>query len=303
MDLLPSKALAFWCISVMPRRQYIEANTSGQKRLVLMASFLATLERASCASFPHSLYRECTSHPAQQYNLRSCSLPIELSGLMTFRSNAAECERDQLGTNTSAGRVLSFVEVSPQPLSSSGARQALRQKPAKLSRRRLCLVTTSPPAWHIRAWCPWMSRVWEQCGQASASVKTGSPSHHFTKAWTSLGSRSNPNFGDGCALSHACAWGAEMASSLALSTVDAPSSKERKPAFSMAEDSNDIHEYIHVQYRHIMAILFILNFNESTVLLTNTTNKPTVPLTYPWTASLPMMALATDLTRDMLRRL
>ena len=56
------------------------------------------------------------------------------------------------------------------------------------------------------------------------------------KAWTSLGSRSNPNFGDGCALSHACAWGAEMASSLALSTVDAPSSKERKPAFSMAED-------------------------------------------------------------------
>ena len=39
---------------------------------------------------------------------------FELSGLMTFRSNAAEHERDQLGTNTSAGRVLSFVEVSPQ---------------------------------------------------------------------------------------------------------------------------------------------------------------------------------------------
>ena len=73
-------------------------------------------------------------------------------------------------------------------------------------------MTTSPPAWHIRAWCPWMSRVWEQCGQASASAKTGSPSHHFTKAWTSLGSRSNPNFGEGFALSHACAWGAEMAS-------------------------------------------------------------------------------------------
>ena len=191
-----------------------------------------------------SLYREChfwsvcPSLPAQQYNLRSCSLPtkkFELSGLMTFRSNAAERERDQLGcTNTSAGRVLSFVEVSPQPLSSSGARQALRQKSAKLSQRRLCLVTTSPPACHTRAWCPWMSRVWEQCGQASASVKTGSPSHHFTKA---LGSRSNPNFGDGCALSHACPWGAEMASSLALSTVDAPSSKERKPAFLMAEDS------------------------------------------------------------------
>ena len=50
---------------------------------------------------------------------------------MTFRSNAAERERDQLGTNTSAGRVLSFVEVSPQPLSSSGARQALQQKSAK----------------------------------------------------------------------------------------------------------------------------------------------------------------------------
>ena len=46
-----------------------------------------------------------------------------------------------------------------------------------------------------------------------------------------IGTRS---FGDGCALSHACAWGAEMASSLALSTVDAPSSRERKPAFSRA---------------------------------------------------------------------
>ena len=32
---------------------------------------------------------------------------------------------------------------------------------------------------------------------ASTSVKSGSPSHHF-------------NFGDGCALSHACAWGAEI---------------------------------------------------------------------------------------------
>ena len=82
-----------------------------------------------------------------------------------------------------------------------------------------------------------MSRGWEQCGQTSASMKIGSPSHHFTKASTSLGSRCNPNFGDGCALSHACAWGAEMASSLALPTVDAPSSKERKPAFSIAEDN------------------------------------------------------------------
>ena len=46
-----------------------------------------------------------------------------------------------------------------------------------------------------------------------------------------------PKFWRWLCLSHACAWGAEMASSLALSTVDAPSSKERKPAFSMAEDS------------------------------------------------------------------
>ena len=82
-----------------------------------------------------------------------------------------------------------------------------------------------------------MSRAWEQCGLAYTSVESGSPSHHFTKAWASLGSRSDPNFGDGCALSHACAWGAEKASSLALSTVDAPSSKERKPSFSMAEDN------------------------------------------------------------------
>ena len=37
---------------------------------------------------------------------------------------------------------------------------------------------------------------------------------------------------------------------------------------------------------------YTVYFNESTVLLTNTTNQPTVPLTYPWTASLPMMALA-----------
>ena len=43
---------------------------------------------------------------------------------MSFRSNAAEHERDQLGcTNTSVRRDLFFVEVSPQPLSSSGARQ------------------------------------------------------------------------------------------------------------------------------------------------------------------------------------
>ena len=82
-----------------------------------------------------------------------------------------------------------------------------------------------------------MSRVLEQYGQESTSEKSGSLSHHFIKAWTSLGSRPNPNFGDGCALSHASPWGAEMASSLALSTVDAPTSKERKPAFSMAEDS------------------------------------------------------------------
>ena len=42
---------------------------------------------------------------------------------------------------------------------------------------------------------------------------------------------------------------------------------------------------------------YTIYFNESTVLLTNTTNQPTVPLTYPWTASLPMI------TRDMLRGL
>ena len=60
---------------------------------------------------------------------------------------------------------------------------------------------------------------WERCGQASTSVKTGSPSLHSLR------------------LGLHWAWGAEMASSLALSTVDAPSSRERKPAFSMAEDS------------------------------------------------------------------
>ena len=75
-----------------------------------------------------------------------------------------------------------------------------------------------------------MSMVWEQCEQASASVKSVTLS-------LSLGSRSNPNLRDGCALSHACTWEAEMTSSLALSTVDAPSSKDRKPAFSMTEDS------------------------------------------------------------------
>ena len=35
---------------------------------------------------------------------------------------------------------------------------------------------------------------------------------------------------------------------------------------------------------------YTIYFKESTVLLTNTTNQPTVPLTYPWAASLPMMA-------------
>ena len=34
---------------------------------------------------------------------------------------------------------------------------------------------------------------------------------------------------------------------------------------------------VHVQYRHIIATLFI--FNESTVLLTDTANHPTVPPT------------------------
>ena len=63
-------------------------------------------------------------------------------------------------------------------------------------------------------------------------------------------------------------------------------------------NNNDIHACtIQTHY------CYTIYFNESTVLLTNTTNQPTVPLTYPWTASLPMMALATDLTRDMLRRL
>ena len=63
-------------------------------------------------------------------------------------------------------------------------------------------------------------------------------------------------------------------------------------------DNNDIHACtIQTHY------CYTIYFNESTVLLTSTTNQPTVPLTYPWTASLPMMALATDLTRDMLRRL
>ena len=56
-------------------------------------------------------------------------------------------------------------------------------------------------------------------------------------------------------------------------------------------------------YYGIAHYCYTIYFNESTVLLTSTTNQPTVPLTYPWTASLPMMALATDLTRDMLRRL
>ena len=53
---------------------------------------------------------------------------FELRGLMTFRSDAAEHERDQLGTNTSAKCDLSFVEVSSQPLSTSWARQALQKK-------------------------------------------------------------------------------------------------------------------------------------------------------------------------------
>ena len=49
---------------------------------------------------------------------------------------------------------------------------------------------------------------------------------HFTKAWTSLVTRSNRR--------RLCPQ-PEMASSLVLSAVDAPSSKEMKATFSMAE--------------------------------------------------------------------
>ena len=135
-------------------------------------------------------WRVCPALPAQQYNLRSRSVApnkkFELSGLMTFRSNAAECERDQVGTNTSAGRVLSFVEVSPQPLSISRARQALRQKSAKQSQRRLCLVTTSPPEQHIRGLGSSVGRhlhLWRVEAQATISIRLGLHWAGLTQFW------------------------------------------------------------------------------------------------------------------------
>ena len=144
---------------------------------------------------------------------------------MTIKSNAAKHERDQLGTYTSAGRVLSFVEASPQPLSSSGACEALWQKSVKQSQSRQLHDHLNDISRHGVHECPGGG---EQCGQASTSVKRRN--NHIINAWTSLDSRTNPKFGGGCALSHACDWGAEMASSLALSTVDAPTRKCRKPA-------------------------------------------------------------------------
>ena len=74
---------------------------------------------------------------------------------------------------------------------------------------------------------------------------------NFIKARTSLRTRSITGITPilemhmhGCAVSRSCAWGAEISGGpgghwpSALSTVDAPSSKQRKPAFRlMAEDS------------------------------------------------------------------
>ncbi|KAL5510620.1 hypothetical protein EMCRGX_G006189 [Ephydatia muelleri] len=130
-------------------------------------------------------------------------------------------ERDQLGTNTSAGRVLSFVEFNLLNAA------LLTGYCLSIVALRTLGLAGFPDKGQDKLYGRNLQSCCEQCGQASASVKTGSTSHHFTKAWTSLGSRSNPNFGDDCALSHACAWGAEMASSLPLSTVDDPSSTER----------------------------------------------------------------------------
>ena len=71
----------------------------------------------------------------------------------------------------------------------------------------------------------------QELGTVQAGIcSSGSPNHHFTKAWTSLGTRANPNLGESCALSQACAWEAEMASSLALPTACGCSIKQRKKA-------------------------------------------------------------------------
>ena len=78
-----------------------------------------------------SLYREflfwgvCPALPAQQYKLRLCSLPIksltELSGLMTFRSNAAERERDQLAP-THQLHIISPLLIKHEPTPSFKSR-------------------------------------------------------------------------------------------------------------------------------------------------------------------------------------
>ena len=68
----------------------------------------------------------------------------ELSGLMTLRLKAAGRDKDQLGTETSAGRMRS-LQPKLQPFSTSGARPAIWQKCARQSRRRLCRAMTNQP--------------------------------------------------------------------------------------------------------------------------------------------------------------
>ena len=131
--------------------------------------------------------------------------------------------------------------------------------------------------------------------------EVSNPSHHLMAIWYSFDSRCKPKPGEGTTDSQEEARGAATDRRRALLAGEEDSNKMWKCCAWIIilflfyyYFNNDIHACtIQTHY------CYTIYFNESTVLLTNTTNQPTVPLTYPWTASLPMMALATDLTRDM----
>ena len=79
----------------------------------------------------------------------------------------------------------------------------------------------------------------------------GRPSHHFRMTFASSGINAR-----GCTLSHAWAWGAEIACNLAFVTVLASEKSELKSASSMREDSEragEVEHQIHFQQRWHLA--------------------------------------------------
>ena len=123
--LFASKALAFWRIRLCQGGSILKITTLQAKSV--LSGWLASLQTWRKCHFPNPTTNGTHIHPCSTQGTSlleclSCSpssavnpkvmlapkRKFELRGLMTFNLNAAESERDQLGTNTSAGRDLSL---------------------------------------------------------------------------------------------------------------------------------------------------------------------------------------------------